>query len=63
MFCNWFDYNVVIISTDGSFDGVIAGEDGGCFSWKPGFPTVFFNTISMFANAEETWYKFSINML
>lgn len=50
-----FVYNVVIISTDGSFgdEGVIAGEDGGCFN-IPGFPTVFFKTISIFINADDT---------
>lgn len=48
-------YSVVIMSTDASFDGdgVIAGDDGGCLS-MPGLPTVFFNTISMFVNADET---------
>lgn len=47
--------SVVIISTDASFDGdgVIAGDDGGCLS-IPGLPTVFFNTISIFVNADET---------
>lgn len=57
-------YNVVIISTDASFDGdgVIAGDDGGCFK-MPGFPTVFFNTISMLVRADDTWYRFSIKML
>lgn len=48
-------YNVVIISTEASFDGdgVIAGDDGGCFN-IPGLPTVFFKTISIFTNADET---------
>lgn len=58
-------YNVVMISTDGSFDicdGVIAGDDGGCFN-IPGLPTVFFNTISMFVKADDTWYKFSISIV
>lgn len=43
------------MSTDASFDGdgVMAGDDGGCFS-MPGFPTVFFEIISMFVNADET---------
>lgn len=43
------------MSTDASFDGdgVIAGDDGGCFS-VGGFPTVFFNTISIVINADET---------
>lgn len=60
---NAFIYTVVIISTDGSFDvdGVIAGEDGGCFR-IPGLPTVFFSIISIFANADDTLYKFSIKM-
>lgn len=58
-----FIHTVVIISTDGSFDadGVIAGEDGGCFR-IPGFPTVFFSITSIFASADDTLYKFSIKM-
>lgn len=50
-------YKVVIMSTEASFDGdgVIAGDDGGCRqTGMPRFPTEFFNTISMFVNADET---------
>lgn len=56
-------YSVVIISTDGSLDvdGVIAGDDGGCFR-MPGLPTVFFSTISMLVNADDTWKRFSISV-
>lgn len=56
-------YSVVIISTDGSLDvdGVIAGDDGGCFR-MPGLPTVFFSTISMLVSADDTWNRFSISV-
>lgn len=57
-------YNVVMISTDGSFEdtGVMTGDDGGCLR-MPGLPTVFLKTISMFDSAAETWYRFSIKIL
>lgn len=44
-----------MMSTDASFVdvGVIAGEDGGCFK-IPGFPTEFFNNISILINADDT---------
>lgn len=57
-------YNVVMISTDASRDGdgVIAGDDGGCFN-TPGFPIESFRMISIFVNADDTQYRFSLRIL